>query len=167
MTGTLYAIVYLSQTTHRWSELDLTGLLTRSRKDNLRAGITGLLLYADGNFMQLLEGSRKGIDALMGRIREDERHRNISVLEEGPIAQRHFPEWSMAFLDFASPQVRALPGYSPFLETPFSAADLPEMGMDKVRLLHYFKSVMAASQPEVIALAEKVWPPCADSPGRK
>ncbi len=80
------------------------------------------------------------------------------MLEEGLIPSRHFAQWSMAFIDFASPQVRALPGYSTFLEPPFANDDVAEMSRHNVRLLHYFKSVMTASDASLLSLAETIEP---------
>jgi len=156
MSPDIYGLVYMSKASFRFTQNDLIDLLTQSRRDNLELKITGLLLYADGNFMQLLEGSRENVEGLMGRIKKDSRHHEVSVLEEGPIAERHFAQWSMAFLDFASAQVRALPGYSTFLEGPFDKDDVAELAMRNVRLLHYFKSVMTASDSSMLNLAESI-----------
>jgi hypothetical protein len=166
MPEALYSLVYMSKSAIRFTQRELTDLLTQSRKDNRALQITGLLLYADGNFMQLLEGARKDVEALITRIKRDVRHRDVQVLEEGPITSRHFSEWSMAFLDFASPQVRALPGYSTFLESPFSPEDdVAQMSQRNVRLLHYFKSVMTATDATVLKLAETIEPRKEACPG--
>jgi hypothetical protein len=160
-----YQLVYLSRASHRFSQRDLTDLLAQSRKDNFEVGITGLLLYAEGHFMQLLEGAKDAIESLMERIKRDPRHRDVRVLEEGPVAQRQFSEWSMAFLDFASPQVRALPGYSAFLESPLAIDDGVDAATRNMRLLHYFKAVMTASEAAVLNLAESLDQPNTDLPG--
>lgn len=156
MSALIYSLVYLSKASVAFTQHELTSLLKKSRHYNLELNITGLLLYADGNFMQLLEGSQENVSELMERIRKDERHHDVSVLEEGLVPARHFAQWSMAFVDFASPQVRALPGYSTFLLTPFADSDVTEMGKQNVRLLHYFKSVMTASNSNMSTLSESV-----------
>jgi hypothetical protein len=160
-----YELVYTSVASRRFSQRDLTDLLAQSRKDNLEDGITGLLLYAEGHFMQLLEGSREKIERLMVRINRDLRHHDVRVLEEGPVSHRQFSEWSMAFLDFASPQVRALPGYSAFLESPLAIDDGVDAATRNMRLLHYFKAVMIASDSAVLNLAEAIDQQNADPPG--
>ncbi len=106
--------------------------------------------------MQLIEGSREKIESLMARIERDDRHHDVRVLEEGPESRRQFSEWSMAFLDFASPQVRALPGYSAFLESPLAIHDGVDSATRNIRLLHYFKAVMTASDSTVLNLAETI-----------
>jgi hypothetical protein len=158
MADNFSGLVYVSKSSLRFSQRDLTDLLTKSRDHNLAVDITGLLLYADGNFMQLLEGNQKRIEELMVRIKRDSRHHDVNILEEGPIAQRSFPDWSMAFLDFHSPQVRALPGYSTFLEGPFATEEISGSPSQNLKLLHFFRSVMAASKPSIFKPAETIEP---------
>jgi len=151
-----YQLVYTSVASFRFSQKDLTELLAQSRKDNLTRGITGLLLYADGHFMQLLEGAREKIHSLMINIKADVRHHDVKVLEECPVSDRQFSDWSMAFLDFASPEVRALPGYSGFLDSPLALEGQADTPTQNVRLLHYFKAVMTASDSAILSLAETI-----------
>jgi hypothetical protein len=158
MADNFYGLVYVSKSSLRFSQCDLTDLLAQSREGNLAADLTGLLLYANGNFMQLLEGDQKRIDELMVRIKRDSRHNDVNILEEGPVAQRSFPDWSMAFLDFHSPQVRAIPGYSTFLEGPFATEEISRSPSPNLKLLQFFRSVMAASKPPVLRLAQTIEP---------
>jgi hypothetical protein len=159
-----YQLIYISGASTSFSKKDLIGLLAQSRKFNHSKEITGLLLYAGGHFMQLLEGAREEIKPLMERITKDGRHNQVDVLEEGPVKHRQFPEWSMAFLDFASPEVRALPGYSCFLDAPPQAAALVDKSEGNSNLLHYFKSIMLASNTSLLHLAEDiVWQKMDDS----
>lgn len=72
-------------------------LLDTSRRNNRRDGITGVLLYLDGNFLQYIEGPRPAMDVLFAHIRRDSRHRRILVLEEGARERRVFSAWSMGF----------------------------------------------------------------------
>lgn len=65
--------------------------------NNGRSGVTGALLYLNGNFLQVLEGLRDDIDATMTRIRKDPRHRGLLVLSDRAIKERCFPQWSMGF----------------------------------------------------------------------
>ena len=122
----------------------------------MELSITGLLLYANGSFMQLLEGSKDRIDFLMERIKNDPRHRQVDVLQQGYIAERQFPNWSMAFLNFASPKVRKLPGYSTFLDFPSKPGQLTGTTSPSVHLLHSFMAIMSASNDNVLKLAETI-----------
>ena len=114
--------------------------------------------------MQLIEGSQEGIERLMIRIKRDTRHYDVQVLEDGPVPHRSFSGWSMAFLDFASPQVRALPGYSEFLEGPLVIDEGVDAATRNVRLLHYFKAVMTATDASVLDLVQSAERPVVDSP---
>ncbi|WP_419730356.1 BLUF domain-containing protein [Lichenicola sp.] len=76
---------------------NIESILAASRENNRRAGISGALLFSDGCFAQVLEGDLDAVDEAFERIQCDERHRDVTVLESGPIAARDFPSWSMAF----------------------------------------------------------------------
>ena len=72
-------------------------ILVTARRNNARRGITGNLLFSDGCFAQVLEGPTEAIESVFERIQIDSRHDDVTVLEAGPIAQRDFPDWAMAF----------------------------------------------------------------------
>lgn len=90
-------ILYVSGATPPLSDADIESILEASRRNNERAGITGMLLWADGPFLQILEGEAEVLDLTLTRIRHDPRHRNIMVLVEQEASQRSFPNWSMGF----------------------------------------------------------------------
>jgi Sensors of blue-light using FAD len=117
----VYTLVYVSTDAIRFSDADLNGLLEQSRRDNVISGITGLLLYKDGNFMQILEGSKEAVLTLMAKVKKDARHRNIMVLLEQEIAQREFKDWAMAFRKLRGDTVLEIPGYSDFLDLPLTS----------------------------------------------
>lgn len=68
-----------------------------SRQCNEAACITGRMLYADGHFIQTLEGPEPAVDAMFEWIGRDPRHRDVLVALREPIALRDFPDWSMGF----------------------------------------------------------------------
>ena len=76
-------------------EVALRALLERARANNARSGVTGLLLYLGGHFIQVIEGAPDAISQLIGRIRQDKRHQNVSVILARTIEERSFPAWSM------------------------------------------------------------------------
>ena len=116
----LYQIVYTSTATESFSRTDLTELLKGSVARNTRAGITGLLLYYDGTFMQTLEGEEPAVVALFAKISRDPRHHHVIPLMHGPIHRRDFSNSAMAFRDLDAPELRDLTGYSDFLNTPLN-----------------------------------------------
>jgi hypothetical protein len=93
----MYYIIYLSAGANWFSETELNSLLATANKHNLRNNITGLLLYADGNFIQLLEGEESAVQETYKRIALDQSHRGITEIASGPLETRIFPEWAMGF----------------------------------------------------------------------
>ena len=109
---TLHHLVYQSYATVPVGEAELTRLLAQSRAYNATHGITGLLLYNDGRFVQLLEGSEAAVRAVFARIIRDPRHAGVVALADGPAAHRLFTEWSMAFRAVDRAALAALTGYA-------------------------------------------------------
>src|SRR4028118_630971 len=99
----MFFLVYVSSATRPFSGEDLRVLLETCRKNNAELGITGMLLYKDGNFMQVLEGDEEAVRGLHARIAADPRHRAEITLQEGFAEWRQFPDWSMGFRDLNSP----------------------------------------------------------------
>ena len=79
------------------SNLELNNLLEASRIHNKAKGITGLLLYIEGDFLQIIEGEDWDINNLYGNIVLDKRHKNIICVNDEKIEKRQFPDWSMGF----------------------------------------------------------------------
>ncbi len=105
-----YGIVYISTAIATFDEAALLQLLAQSRRYNQQAHITGGLMYANGNFVQVLEGSQEVIKGLFARIVADPRHGRIEKLADGPIARREFSGWYMSFAP-PPPAFRCLPNY--------------------------------------------------------
>lgn len=74
---------------------DIKDILAVARRNNARNGLTGLLLFAEGNFIQALEGPGDALDATYKRILKDPRHKLIIELYRAPLERRNFPDWSM------------------------------------------------------------------------
>ena len=93
----IFYLIYLSSATRLFSDNDLSEILAISRLNNTIRGITGLLLYHDGNILQVLEGEKEAVMNLYFHIEEDNRHRGIIKMVSGTSEERSFPEWSMGF----------------------------------------------------------------------
>ncbi len=111
-----HELIYVSLANWKLSPDELLALLLQSREKNARLDITGLLVYHDQEFMQLLEGEKDVIFTLYDTIVGDKRHSQVHLLWDGPIAARSFRDWSMAFLDLDK-----ITGYSRFLQDGQSA----------------------------------------------
>jgi hypothetical protein len=90
----LHHIVYASRP-FGFSASDLMGILMVARANNLRDGITGALVCRDDLFLQYLEGEEAVVSRCFRRIRQDDRHVEVTELVNGPAAERMFPHWAM------------------------------------------------------------------------
>ena len=140
----MYQIVYVSSATVHFAKPDMYALLAKSRANNARAGVTGMLLYRDGNFMQVLEGDEEAVRTVYARIEQDPRHRGSMVLLRGETPGRQFPDWSMGFRDLSSPEAReaAAGGFNDLLNTPLTGAEFASDPTRAQRLLLSFKANM-------------------------
>ncbi len=92
----LVSAVYISSA-RIGHEREVVNILRVSRENNQRAGLTGLLAYKDGNFLQILEGPQSELMRTVDVIGRDRRHAGMIVLAKRRIEERLFPDWSMAF----------------------------------------------------------------------
>ena len=135
----LIHLVYVSSATHPFAQSELLYLLEGSRRNNQRTNLTGLLLYRDGNFMQVLEGEELEVMDTHQRISRDSRHGGLITLLNAPIAQRDFGDWSMGFRNLDSAEIRNVPGYSEFLNEDWKGRPIQESPQRALKLLQVFR----------------------------
>jgi len=138
----MFVLVYVSSAVKPFSQPALVKLLEKSHANNAKRGITGLLLYKDGNFMQVLEGEEDVVRTLYRKIARDPRHRGVITLSQGPLAARQFPDSSMAFRDLNAADVLSTPGYSEFLNTSLTGKEFSSDPTLCQKLLLTFKKSM-------------------------
>jgi len=107
----LIHLIYISSATSWPSENDLKALLEQSRVRNLRQNITGMLLYNNAIYLQVLEGSEEDVHDIYNSILKDTRNNGNVTLVEEKISQRDFPNWSMGFKNLKSCAPEELPGF--------------------------------------------------------
>ncbi|WP_397600450.1 BLUF domain-containing protein [Silvanigrella sp.] len=79
---------------------DLKLIQEKAIKNNERDMLTGILMYFDGIFFQILEGDFEKVSICFGKIKNDQRHRKITIISnEEFVKDRKFPDWSMKFID--------------------------------------------------------------------
>jgi hypothetical protein len=78
---------------------DLQQLHAESNRKNQPIGVTGILLYSSGYFIQLLEGQETILETLYHKITQDERHRNVQCLFSRQQYERLFSSWNMGMLN--------------------------------------------------------------------
>jgi hypothetical protein len=103
-------VVYVSAARTLLDPLQLGEILSVARRNNAQLGVTGILLYHQGSFMQVLEGAEDALSTLFERICRDPRHTRIVKLRERAITTRGFGAWSMGFVSLDSRLLSELPG---------------------------------------------------------
>ncbi|TWR31438.1 BLUF domain-containing protein [Mucilaginibacter pallidiroseus] len=93
----MYYLVYISAASKLMDDFELSEILKTSRQNNKERDITGMLLYSEGTFMQVLEGEEHDVIALYNKIEKDDRHKGIIKLASGQLDERIFGSWSMGF----------------------------------------------------------------------
>ena len=125
----MISLTYLSTATMPFSPADLSDLLASTRERNHADGLTGVMLYAGGHFIQTLEGPEFAVDATFERIGRDTRHRDVYIALREEIATRAFPDWSMGFETVDLDEAAALPGFNDYLEgKPMSPESTRQLG---------------------------------------
>ena len=93
----VYQLMYYSTACQEQSDAQLRNILEVSRQSNRERDVTGLLLYGDGVFFQVLEGAEADVRALYAKIEADDRHHSLLEAVEREVPQRSFGEWAMGY----------------------------------------------------------------------
>jgi hypothetical protein len=107
----MYHLVYTSHSIAPFSEKELIGLLQDSRKMNKAKDITGMLIYLQERFIQVLEGDSSVVKKLYSKIQRDPRHSKVSTLIEGESDERIFKGWHMGFKSLSRIDYDELSGF--------------------------------------------------------
>ena len=120
----LMQLIYASQETRPMSEEDLVRILQGARDKNQQYHVTGMLVYKNGIFLQILEGQDDALETIWEIIQADSRHDNIVEIRNRPIKERDFSDWAMGFTNLSGRDFSSIPGYSHFLDSDFSLENL-------------------------------------------
>jgi hypothetical protein len=134
----MHHIIYLSWATTLLSDEQLHPLLQKARNHNAELGVTGLLLYGNGCFLQVLEGEEATVRDLYEQIKRDARHRDVTAYADKAITQRAFAGWAMAFQATTPEQFEQLVGYLPPADVILDASRLSAVDKDLLDLLRSF-----------------------------
>jgi hypothetical protein len=138
----MLSITYISSATALLSEQDLVRMLTKIRPLNQQQGITGMMLYRDGNIIQTIEGPDDVVMNVFKKIEADVRHKDVMVLLKESVERRQFPEWSMGFHNVSKIPEEALEGFSAFLRDPVAAKAFRDNPEPAFQLLTMFRENM-------------------------
>ncbi len=95
----LVRLLYASRAATPLDPEELQAILRQSKQNNPKDGITGLLCYSDGIFIQALEGGRDAVNRIYNRIAADTRHKDVVLLSYEEILERRFAGWSMGLVN--------------------------------------------------------------------
>jgi len=135
----LFHLIYVSTEVAPMTDEDLVELLRQARATNEKHQLTGMLLYKNSHFMQVLEGDESSVMEIFEKIIEDRRHKNIDTLRAEYISHRSFPDWTMGFRNIDTLGPAALPGYTRFLESDFRSGFFSEDSIEAHAMLVAFK----------------------------
>jgi len=110
----MLSIAYVSVATTPMTDDEIAELLTKSRLNNERHGITGALLYHRDRFIQIVEGDDATVLARFEIIAADPRHRSVHKMRERQIGARQFPQWTMGFRSLSDESLKQLDGFEDF-----------------------------------------------------
>ena len=97
----LVRLMYASRAVPAVDHEELLAILKKSKANNPNAGITGVLCFSEGIFIQVLEGGRNAVNILYNRISADSRHSDVLLLNYEEIEERRFAGWSMGQVNMA------------------------------------------------------------------
>jgi hypothetical protein len=138
----MFHVTCESAASQLFTNCELLALLEETRATNTRLGITGMLLYEGGNFLQVLEGEQEAVMRLVAMIKADRRHKRFNVLLSETSERRLFPDWSIGFRDLRDSTLVGRPGFSQFLNTPFTGVEFSADPPRCMKLLLSFKKNM-------------------------
>ena len=134
----LIQLVYASVATKPLTGEELNELVAAARANNARLGITGLLLYKNESFLQVLEGEEGKTSRLFEKIRMDSRHDSVVMLRRRAVEEPSFPEWAMGYVYVPERRHEPLAGFLDFLRV----RKFPQLVGDTVltdRIINGFK----------------------------
>ena len=108
----LVRLLYASRLVDTESTSATESILAQSRTHNPASGITGILCYGGGIFLQALEGGRMQVSELYSHIQKDTRHKNVVLLHYEEIMERRFGGWTMGQVNVAKLNTTILLKYS-------------------------------------------------------
>jgi hypothetical protein len=128
---TVFQLGYASAATEPFSQEELEELLAKARTKNSALNVTGMLLYHEGSFIQILEGPQQVVQSLYAKIAEDPRHTNAMLLFKFEAPERSFDRWTMGFHQLEKSAAKPPPGLNRFLEN--GASGITSEDGEKIR----------------------------------
>lgn len=131
-------LIYVSAEKYAMSDEALQDILSKSRTNNAKHGITGMLLYTEGSFLQILEGYEDEVTRLYEKIAEDARHYRVAKVTVIKGKERLFSDWTMGFASVNARELESIEGMNDFFGDGKCLADLNERQV--INILDEFES---------------------------
>ena len=122
----VHCIYCSASATTEFDPAGLQTLLDECRRNNAKLGITGMLLFQNGSFFQVLEGERTVVVALFEKIAADKRHTRVTKVILEPIEERAFGAWTMGYPRISARELAEIPGLNDFFTRGRSYLELGE-----------------------------------------
>lgn len=133
-------ISYISSAREPMTTEQLLALLQQCLNNNADHGVTGMLLYANATFLQVLEGEEKIVDELYDKIQKDPRHAQMQRLHRKPIEQRQYSDWTMGFKRVSDTELRHIEGLRDFTTNDFNAEYLSQNDSVVQSLIEHYRA---------------------------
>jgi hypothetical protein len=126
----LVRLLYVSRALDPKAEEETDSILDSSRQHNIANGITGILCYGGGIYLQAIEGGRKQVNELYGHILRDARHKDVVLLHYQEITERRFGGWTMGKVNLSKLNTSIVLKYSeqPELD-PYSVSGMVSLAL--------------------------------------
>jgi hypothetical protein len=98
----LVRMIYVSKPSNSPTKEEVTQILQASQAKNTKNDLTGLMVFNHEYYLQVVEGGRTAVSQLLGRLYQDPRHQDLTMIEFDHIDSRSFGDWSMQFVPAAS-----------------------------------------------------------------
>jgi Sensors of blue-light using FAD len=108
----LVRLLYVSRAVNPDAPEAIEAILSQSRAHNLSNGITGILCYGGGVYLQAIEGGRNAVNDLYSIIVKDHRHKDVVLLHYEEIAERRFGGWTMGQVNLSKVNTSIVLKYS-------------------------------------------------------
>ena len=140
----LHNLFYCSLASKNILSGDILNILKCSRQNNVKIGVTGILLYWEktNQFLQVLEGEKNIVFNLYDKISKDTRHSLSKIIYQEDIKERGFKDWSMAFKSIDEIDTSSLDGFSNFSTLDFTTERTNIKASITINLIHSFKSLL-------------------------
>jgi hypothetical protein len=126
----LVRLLYVSRALDPKADEETDSILDSSRQHNIANGITGILCYGGGIYLQAIEGGRKQVNELYGHILRDARHKDVVLLHYQEITERRFGGWTMGKVNLSKLNTSIVLKYSeqPELD-PYSVSGVVSLAL--------------------------------------